>query len=365
MSVLNKMTYSQVLNELDSVTYSNAISHYNNLKSTFLSQYASAAKKNAAEIEKIFQEEIISEIDKEGIEEQVALADDLFEQVRNAVISQLNGNKELGVLRQKLIQQGKSKKNRATAEFQSGLNSILSEDKMKEMILQSLSKYGAVKNGFDISDILNQVRSYRNRLILIRTNASAKYFKRSSKGYFREALVHKAFSRISDHLDNKVVALSTGSIKNASGKDTVYDEFIDLFNNLESSFQEIISERFDENTSGFGIQSKSWVAPWERDSENPWARYGMSGQAELFNYMNKLHYNCNTWSWIHGVKFLENHLISAIGPRQVGFVTGKHFYWTGELIANFRQMNYFYAFVFNKQHKATSSTSWQTINMDA
>jgi hypothetical protein len=48
----------------------------------------------------------------------------------------------------------------------------------------------------------------------------------------------------------------------------------------------------------------------------------MSGQAELFNYITKLNYNCNTWSWIHGVKFLENYLTSAIGPRQVGFVTG-------------------------------------------
>lgn len=364
MSVLNKMTYSQIINELDSVTYSTAISHYNNLRASFLSQYSLAAKKSAAEIEKIFQEEIISEINQEGIENQVNLTDQLFNQVREAVISQLEGNKSLNNLRQTLIQQSKSKKERATIEFKQGLDLILSEDKMKELTLQALSKYGAANNGFDISDILNQVRSYRNRLILVRTNASAKYFKRSSKGYFREALVHKAFSHISEHLDNKVVALSTGSIKNTRGQDTVYDEFIDLFNNLNFSFNEVINENFDNNT-GFGIQSKSWTAPWERDDENPWVRYSMSGQSELFNYMNKLHYNCNTWSWIHGVKFLENYLVSAIGPRQVGFVTGKHFYWTGELIANFRQMNYFYAFVFNKQHKATSSTSWQTINIDA
>ena len=312
----------------------------------------------------MFQKEIISEIEAEGIEEQALLTDNLFEQVRDAVIQQLEGNKSLGSLRQKFVQQGKSKKEQATAEFKAGLNTILSEERMKELVLQSLSKYGALTNGFDINDILNQVRSYRNRLILIRTNSSAKYFKRSSKGYFREALVHKAFSRISEHLDGKVAAIPTGSFKNTSGKDTVYDEFIDLFNNITSSFSETISENFDSNT-GFGIQSKSWTAPWERDQDNPWARYSMSGQAELFNYMNKLHYNCNTWSWIHGVKFLENYLVSAVGPRQVGFVTGQHFYWTGDFIANFRQMNYFYAFIFNKEHQATSATSWQTINMDA
>ena len=364
MSVLNKMTYSQVLNELESVTYSEAIAHYNNLKASFLTQYSFAIQQSIPEIEKIFQEEIISEINNEGIEEQVALTDALFEQVRDAVIQQLNGNKSLNALRSKLIQQSKSKKEKATVDFQAGLNEILSEEKMKDLVLQSLSKYGASINGFDINDILNQVRGYRNKIILIRTNASAKYYKRSTKGYFREALVHKAFSKISQHLDGKVAAISTGSLKNAKGQDTIYDEFVDLFNNIESSFSDVISEQFDDGT-GFGIQSKSWSAPWERENTSPWARYSMSGQSELFNYMNKLHYSCNTWSWIHGVKFLENYLISAVGPRQVGFVTGQRFYWTGELIANFRQMNYFYAFIFNKEHKATSSTSWQTINIDA
>jgi hypothetical protein len=32
------------------------------------------------------------------------------------------------------------------------------------------------------------------------------------------------------------------------------------------------------------------------------------------------------------------------------FSTGGGFYWTGELIANFRQMGYYYAFVFDKNH---------------
>lgn len=357
------MTYSQVLNELSSVTYSEAITHYNNLKTSFLVQYSFAAQESVAEIEKIFQDEIIQEINNENIEEQIKLTDALFEKVRDAVIEQLKGNKELNNLRSQLIQQGKSKKNKAMNELELGLNMILSEERMKELVLQSLSKYSAATNGFDINDILNQVRSYRNKLILVRTNSSAKYYKRSSKGYFREALVHKAFSRISEHLDGKVSAISTGSLKNASGKDTVYDEFVDLLNNVTSSFSEVITETFDSGT-GFGIQSKSWTAPWERETENPFARYSMSGQAELFNYMNKLHYNCNTWSWIHGIKFLENHLISAIGTRQVGFVTGQNFYWTCDLIANFRQINYFYAFIFDKEHRATSSTSWQTINMD-
>jgi hypothetical protein len=89
----------------------------------------------------------------------------------------------------------------------------------------------------------------------------------------------------------------------------------------------------------------------------------MGGQAALLNLFNDLNPSqLNTYAWIKGVKFLENHLISAIGPRQAMFTTGSGFYWTYELISNFRQKEYFYVFVFNKEHKATSSTSWQKIN---
>ena len=363
MSVANKMTYAQVVSELSGVTYSKAIDHYSALRNSFLTQYSLAAQESVAEISKIFQEEIINEINQEGIEEQEKLADELFSQVRDAVIMQLEGNSSLQKLRSNLIEQNKNKKNKGTEEFQRGLNEILSEEKLKELTLESLRKYGGSENGFDPIDIINQVRSYRNQLILVRTNKSAKYYKRSTKGYFREALVHKAFSHLSQHLDGKISNISTGSMK-IGGKDTVYDEFIDLFNNVEGSFHQTVTEQFDSNT-GFGIQSKSWIAPWEKNENNPYARYGMSGQAQLFNYLTTLNYGCNTWSWIKGVQFLEGYLISAIGPRQVGFVTGKNFYWTGELIANFRQMNYFYAFIFNNSHKATSSTSWQTVNMNA
>jgi hypothetical protein len=54
------------------------------------------------------------------------------------------------------------------------------------------------------------------------------------KGYYREALVHEAFSKLSELLDSRTVAISTGS-KTYSDKnvDTIYDEYINFFGNLD------------------------------------------------------------------------------------------------------------------------------------
>ena len=366
MSVLNKMTYAQVQSALSGVTYESAINYYQNLKNSFLNQYAMAMDKSVLEVEKIFKDEIVDEINSEGIEESGRLANILFEEVHDAVISALEGTSKFPALANKAKSTSEFKKKLGQQEVQLALNEILDENKMRDLILQSLSKYGKSIGSFDISDLLNQVRSYRNRMLLIRTNTSAKRYKISSKGYFREALVHKAFSKLNDHLGHTVV-ISTGSKKTESNLDTVYDEFIDFFNSIEGTFNTVVNEKIDDITNtGFGIQSKSWKAPWERnDSNNPFVRYSMSGQAELFNYLKSLNMGFNTFSWIKGVQFLEQHITSAIGPRQVIFSTGGGFYWTGELIANFRQMGYYYAFVFDKNHQATKSTSWQQINMDA
>jgi hypothetical protein len=115
-------------------------------------------------------------------------------------------------------------------------------------------------SGVSIEDILNQVRSYRNKVYIgsAGRRTSSKHYKRTTKGYLREAVVHKAFSDLTDWLDQKTV-LHAGSRKSSSSIDTVYDEYIDFLNSVEGSFYANVNENID---AGYGLQVKSWIAPW-------------------------------------------------------------------------------------------------------
>jgi len=42
-------------------------------------------------------------------------------------------------------------------------------------------------------------------------------------------------------------------------------------------------------------------------------------------------------------------------------VTGKNFYWTADLIANFRAMNYFLAFGYREEKNLSPSVNWQLV----
>jgi hypothetical protein len=76
----------------------------------------------------------------------------------------------------------------------------MSEEELASYVKANLVSQG-VGGGFDISDIVNQVRSYRNKLILTRSNASAKSYNRSTKGYYREAIIYKAFSQLGNYVE--------------------------------------------------------------------------------------------------------------------------------------------------------------------
>jgi hypothetical protein len=176
---------------------------------------------------------------------------------------------------------------------------------MRDMIITMLKESGYYKKGVSINDILNQVRGYRNKAIFLEKptmKKNYKYYKTSTKGFIREAMVYKAFSKLSEHLNGKTVVIHAGDMKNAAGKDTIFDGFLDFFNNIEGSFNISVNEDADAALgTGFGFQSKSWIAPWEKGGFK--RSFGISGQAgllKLFEGSSSL----ETYSWIHGVLFL-------------------------------------------------------------
>ncbi len=264
----------------------------------------------------------------------------------------------ISLLKNQTKSKSRKAKQDANFELQNIISALMSEEEMFNHVMSYVSAYGGENNGFDISDILNQVRSFRNRFVLD-MRKSANYYIRSTKGFFREALIHQAFYNLAERIDNipdKIV--HAGGMKNEQNVDTIYDEYISFFNNVGQDFQTTVNMKVGEGM-GFGIQSKSWQTPWERiGARNSYYRYSMGNKGDLLAAFSTF----PNQSWVNAVYFLEKNLITAIGKAQVGFSTGKNFYWTADLISNMRQAGYYFAFIYNKQNKPTKATSWQLPN---
>lgn len=367
MSILYQMTVSQVEEELNEITYDDVINYYLSLKNDFMAQYQIACATLGTEMPEQILDEIFTEINENAIEDQEEKVQNLFQNIRNEIVHALEGkHTTFKEERLRLSKISGQKTKQANDELNKMLDEVLDENKMMNLIIKNLQDNNASKtNGFSATDILNQVKSYRKKLLTKNPRASIKYYKRTTKGYFREALVHKAFARLNEYLGNRIhpVAIHAGNKVNEKGLDTIYDEYIDFFNDINQSFSDTVSISRPNSQTGFGIQSKSWRAPWERSQVTKWNRFSVSHQAGLFAQFLSLKSDEYSIDWLNSIKFLSqlNNMIVGIGERQVGYVTGANFYWTYQLIANFRRNNYFYAFVFNHDKQPSASTSWQSI----
>ena len=349
------MQQNEIFVQLQNVSYSKAIDRYNYLKQRFFFEYGATADMEEERLIDYVENEIVNDINNNPIEGQQAIVEDLLQTVATTMADRLKGVKNRKDIK-KLYQQ--SKRQGLIAANQLG-ESLLSEQELADFIKTRLASMG-VGTGFSIEDILNQVRSYRNKIILTQTNTSAKSYIRSTKGYYREALVYKAFAKLTDYIDTMPV-LSTGATKNKKGQDTLYDTYISFLKNVEGDFQALVNEQVDV---GYGIQSKSWSAPWETETIGYFnAKYGFSvgNRADLLAGSGLNNTLSNLYTWTKGVLYLEQMAVQAIGENQLGFVTGKNFYWTADLIANFRAMNYFLAFGYREAKSLSPSVNWQLV----
>lgn len=342
--------------QLGQVTYNEAIQYYQDLKKDFLSQYSQLAQLSFKEAQQSFQQIVVNQINSSPIEDQESLVEELLKEVRTAIIEKMSNfnQNSLKHLRAKMRRLTKSKQSQAKTELQQELNMIFSEEEMYKHIIQYLSAYGDIdNNGFSVSDIMAQVKGFRDKVIL-NQRASAKYYQRSGKGYFREALVHEALAELTNFLDSHIISMHTGSMKNAQGQDTIYDEYIDFFNQVSQSFESHIVQNIDQ---GFGIQTKSWTAPWEKSGgATMWERYNIGSKQPLLHEFQTTNKSLTP---INSVFFLEKKMVQALGRRQVAFISGQKFYWTCDLISEFRRINYYLAFIYDKQWKPTPSVGWQ------
>lgn len=347
--------------QVQNVDYSQAIDRYNYLRTRFFNEYSIAANIEEREAKQHFYENIVEDINTSPIKDQEALVSELFQQIEETIKSRIKGDSKFQKNRKnvkKLYKDSKTKGKKMAEELG---ESLITEKELETYVKNQLKKM-SVGGGFSINDILNQVKGYRNKVVLSRTNASASRYIRSTKGYFREALVYKAFSKMEEKI-GQLPVLSTGDAK-VNGKDTLYDTYISFLKNFDLiNFQDTVKENIDV---GYGIQSKSWVAPWELSNEKMSyfnEKYGFSvgNRAGLLSDSGLQNYPGNLYFWMRGVIYLEQHAIEAIGENQLGFITGNNFYWTKDLIELFRAMNYFLAFGYNGKKSLSPSVSWRTV----
>lgn len=342
--------------QLGAINYSEAVDHYRALKNRMLEEYGKAVGVMSDEFLQSVEEDIVNDVNAQPITEQEKWAEELFDWVGAEVAKKLDSaliSEQRSNVKQSFQEESKASKKQAEETLAEFVEEVLSEDKIVEYIKNSLASRG-VDSGFQIEDILNQIKGYQKKLILTRKDASAQAYINATKGYLREAIVYKAFAQLGNYLDGiKPVVLHTGSIKDDKGRDTIYDAYVNFFGDIEQGFNSIISESFDaEDAVGYGIQSKSWIAPWDQNNNFNYltAKYGFSLGSKsglLKRFLSEEGFESDVYSlyaWVRSALFLERNAIEAIGKHQVAWITGGSFMWTYEMIQNFRKKNYFLTF---------------------
>lgn len=349
--------------QLQGVTYDSAIDHYKNLRARFYQDYAKVSGQLEQDVINDIEKQLITEIANENLEMQ---SNEMTNELYNDIIEVVKMRFEQGdasLIKQRAEARKKyyySAKKKALLEAQELGQDIFSDEELKSYIINQLRIKG-VNQGFSINDILAQAKSYRNKIIASRSKERKKRIN-TTKGYYKEAIVYKAFNQLAEHLQQQLNVMHTGD-KKVGGKDTAYDLYLNFGKPLEDlDFQQIVTEELDV---GYGIQVKSWIAPWESDKLSYFnKKYGFSigSRANLLKESGLDEKSSNLYTWIKGILFLEKKAIQVLGQQQLGYTTGKGFYWTCDLISQFRNLQYFLAFGYRSQKPLSSSVSWVNVN---
>lgn len=357
------MTYEQVQAQLSTVTYQQAIMYYALQKQNFISEYSRAIGDSSTLMGHQFIEDFIVDINSSQLQGQAfSLSGNLLSNLENALILAMEG-KDFSSL-QKVFQDSNKNYSDLTIKGKQQLANALSEILNLDIIHSELQKVLIASKldncGINPQDILSFSRGYLLASFYNKILGNSKYKGRKDilAGYFLEALVHKATGSLTQHLENKVTgSLQTGSQKISRGKhaiDTVFDEYFNFFSSdLNKTFVESININTNELTSGFGAQVKLWNPPWT--IQRPKKFYSITTNSSIFNQWHERK------SWIKGVKFLEDKVQQALGDN-VMYILGRNFYWTCDLISDFRENQYYLAFKHSGE-KFTGTVGWEQIDM--
>lgn len=231
----------------------------------------------------------------------------------------------------------------------------------REGLAEFVSKKSGLTNTHN-TDIQNNLFGYARRMIILnlkhsKLQASITHYKAALKGYYKEELLAGALSKVLQQYN--IQAVQTGSERNEKGQQIKADiGFIKMNVSNNSALKELsnMAKRLDnipnivngqesksiENSIGT-LQSKSWIAPWEKTSHSgnrTWFQIG--GGSGLKPTGRDAYY------WHAGVYNVMSNLTKVIGPTNFMYSTGGNIYFTSDMLSNFRQIGYVFGFYLNK-----------------
>lgn len=332
--------------------YSDVINHYKNLKDQFLTYYKSFAKMTDINVQEKFTNQLVDELNKAGVDDVLNKANKLFDDL----LSVITEKEKLKTLREEAKKLAQDNVSAGDEILQQILPEVLSEDELKEIVSNSLKGQAS---GFNNINILQHAQSYVKTVVTKRViekkshNPARQKRTQIVKGYYKEAAVYSALVAIFD----KMIEKSIVEIKDIGPKNTELDTAI-IFSN--TNFNTTIKQPVATTT--YGLQSKSWVKPWEKQQTNILKEnyyYSVGHRADL---LKSLQNEGKSHSWREGVKFLSQleNAKTAIGALNALYITGSGFDFTSDLIAQMREKKYYLAFVFDlNNYEATPAITWQ------
>lgn len=363
--------YKEYINHLNAAHnaiasgYASAIENYNRQKKNFKNILGIESQ----QAEKEFLEKLNDELTNETDQELGNTFDQAFSAIQNDVESLLanmidgKNNTDYQILVKRFEdlvnkgEKGEVKPERLYENIKKDIEKFLdsisfTRSSLVRYIEQSVPSF----NGKNNKDIANNLYGYARKLILsdlkkvTLQNVSFQHYKTALKGYYKEELLVPALQKVLSTYNQNIGAKRAGGIYQ-DGAQIQMDIILGTVS-LTSKSDLKLQEMFDnipKNVTGKskvntdipgligGIQSKSWIAPWENVPGNTsWLSFG--------NHADLLPQGDDAYYWHAGVTNVMSNLINVVGENNFMFSTGGGIYFTSSLLARLRAENYVLAF---------------------
>lgn len=361
--------YNQILFQSHSaieIGYSSAIAHYNQMKNQFLNQLEIHSGKIVNDFMEKLNDQVSNEIEN-SLEQDFDMAfSAIAEHFETNIANRIKYGGRSGNVQEL--------KNKFKQQFEKyGENPQQLYQRMKIYLEQYLLSVNVTREGLakitqlkhqSNTDIQNQLFGYMRKLLLAQLQGgniaiNTTHYKQAMKGYYKEEILTNVLNKVLDQYG--MGAANTGSKTNEKGLQIKYDIVLGTKNIIgqgNSGIDQIISvlngfvnmsansQKTIYSEPMAGIQSKSWIAPFDTpkgSTNRNWFSFGNAGS--LIPQGTEAYY------WHAGVRNVMNNLISVIGQGNFIYSTGNKIYWTADLLTEFKNNQYVLAFYKRKTEK--------------
>lgn len=367
--------------------YASAEKSYNSQKKRFLNQISITTNEAAKQFMDQINMEVAAQVENDEYAEQINAAFDEIGVQLEAYFGSAFQNQKKGSV--ELQKQFKTIIKRRMHKYGDNSNQVFDHKQLYNSMIQHietylttsgimreciLSKFNSIfSNHQGNTDITNQIYGYTRQFILSKLAGGAfaihkQRYITTTKGYLRELPITQAFNNVMMKYDNRLAAIHSAAMTNEKGQQSQIDIMLGRITGgqprvtaLDGIMEQL--KKFPEAVDGQGIanfdyyggiQSKSWVVPWEEtiDSKQKWNQSFLTfgSHANLRPSGIDRHY------WHAGVASIMSNLLEVVGPTNFIFSTGNQVYWTAELLSEFKERQYVLGFSWNKSDQGITAS---------